>query len=211
MQLEDTTGDAKLDLFSGLARKLLPPAVQYKLLTAKSLTPIERNQLIEAGRLVSGIQNALARFPGEGTLLTEEKLDEYFKTHTVKATVETPPTRGTYEEIVPIVIEVYNDHTTRELMRHQRQKMSYRKAIAYIHRSADIPLHHPLYAKIMVARANINAIIAAKKGQGKPDAEGTTIRGLLAAAKKALLSRKPSSEFPHPIEIDYTVSGGGLY
>ena len=210
MQLESATGDAKQDLFSGLARKLLPPAVQYKLLTAQSLTPIERNQLIEAGRLVSGIQNALARFPGEGTLLTEEKLDEYFKTHTVKATLETPPTRGTYEEIVPIVIEVYNDHTTRELMRHQRQKMSYRKAIAYIHRSADIPLHHPLYAKIMVARANINAIIAAKKSQGKPDAEETTVSSLLAYAKQTAGKKSNKSKFPSPVAFDHSVSGGGL-
>ena len=211
MQLKDTTGDAKQDLFSGLARKLLPPAVQYKLLTAQSLTPIERNQLIEAGRLVSGIQNALARFPGEGTLLTEEKLDEYFKTHTVKATVETPPTRGTYEEIVPIVIEVYNDHTTRELMRLKRQKMSYRKAIAYIHRSADIPLHHPLYAKIMVARANINAIIAAKKSQGKPDAEETTVNSLHTKVRQSISAAKPVSKFPAPSAFDHSISGGGWY
>lgn len=87
MQTYRADESASQDLFDGLARKLLSPTIQHKLITLTPLSPEERDQLIAAGKIVSDLQNALARFPSEGTLLTEEALHQYFQTHTIKATV----------------------------------------------------------------------------------------------------------------------------
>lgn len=87
MQTYRPDEDASQGLFDGLARKLLSPTIQHKLITLTPLSPEERDQLIAAGKIVSALQNALARFPSEGTLLTEETLHQYFQEHAIKIDV----------------------------------------------------------------------------------------------------------------------------
>lgn len=207
MQTYREDGNASQDLFDGLARKLLSPAIQQKLITLTPLSPEERDQLIAAGKIVSDLQNALARFPSEGTLLTEEYFQEYFKTHTIKAEiVSTGESR--YADIVPIVLEVYNDKVLRKHFSSLRKNMSYRTAVHYIYKAPDVPHHHPLYSKIMFARDHLGAIIHQRRYQ--PDAEAKTLSGLENAVKKSKLKPKPKPFFPSPVEFDYSVSGGGM-
>ena len=208
MQTHLDDEDASQGLFDGLARKLLPPAVQQKLLTLTPLTPEERDQLISAGKIVSDLQNALARFPTQGTLLTEEYFRDYLSSHTVQAEIVASG-ESRYADIVPIVLEVYNDKVLRKHFSSLRKNMSYRTAVHYIYKAPDVPHHHPLYSKIMFARDHIGSIIHKRRHQ--PDAEAKTLSGLENAVKKSKLKPKHKPLFPSPVEFDHTVSGGGLY
>ena len=175
--------------------------------------------LMDLSALIALLQNAFARFPGEGTLLTEEKLDEYFKTHTVKATVETPPgkpeigivkSRSDYADIIPVVIETYNDHFMAEYFKKKKRRMSYRGVVMAIYNAPDIPQNCVLYTKIMVARDNLCAIIRNKQKSGVPNAAEKSINSLLTQMKRTISASKRKPSVPGPVAIDYSLSGGGL-
>ena len=171
-------------------------------------------------RSMTGLLNILiAHFASEGALLTEEKLDEYFKTHTVKATVEPPPgkpeigivkSRSDYADIIPVVIETYNDRFMAEYFKKKKRRMSYRGVVMAIYNAPDIPQNCALYTKIMVARENLCTIIRNKQKSGVPNAAEKSINSLLTQMKRTISASKRKPSVPGPVAIDYSLSGGGM-
>lgn len=115
-----------------------------------------------------------------------------------------------YAGITPIVLAIRNDNIVRAHFKVPANKsVSYDKAVIYLYK-ADIPANHRLYASIMTARDRLKDIIRKAK-LTRNDAEESILNSLAVTARKekALLDNKSHSNFPSPVAIDQTVTGGG--